>query len=359
VRLAASERVRVGDVLTIGTGQRKEEARVAEVGAEVTLAEPLRQGHAAGVDVSDMGTGIEFRPATKWAHRSGEAVQALGRGLRLDRALEQGYAWGTPVVNAAAESGGYRSGPAPAQWFGGMLSARAGSMALKDASGEVVVDGLVYGSQQSSSSGNGTIASPELATLEGEQSQGGCLVVAPVVGRSRGRLPDGADEDQMCTDFRTPGGTALAAAAGAGAQNVKVASVAGLAAGERLVLGAGAAREEVEVAEVGSAGATTLREGAAAGAVELRVGSGFSFRAGQAVEVGQGEEAERGEVAEVSGGRGGGRLLLKAPLRRAHGAGAAVAGTGLTLRRGLAGAHAPGVALVTEEPTPGRPNRYR
>jgi hypothetical protein len=93
-----------------------------------------------------------------------------------------------------------------------------------DASGAVVVDAMVYGSQQSSSSANGTITSPELATLEGDQSKGGCIVVVPTAGRggpgrgapatgatssSVGRTSDGADTDSNCTDFRlqasTPG----------------------------------------------------------------------------------------------------------------------------------------------------------
>ena len=67
------------------------------------------------------------------------------------------------------------------QWYGVPLSATAGSVALMDA-GSLVVDAMVYGSQQSNSSANGTITSPELATLEGDQSQGGCIVVAPVTG---------------------------------------------------------------------------------------------------------------------------------------------------------------------------------
>ena len=51
-----------------------------------------------------------------------------------------------------------------------------------DASGTLIVDAIVYGSQQSNSSANGTISSPEIATLEGDQSQGGCIVVVPGSG---------------------------------------------------------------------------------------------------------------------------------------------------------------------------------
>src|SRR6185369_9665700 len=69
--------------------------------------------------------------------------------------------------------------PTPNQWFGGVLSARGGSIALTDPSAAVVVDAIVYGSQQSNSSANGTIASPELATLEGVQGGGGCMAIVP------------------------------------------------------------------------------------------------------------------------------------------------------------------------------------
>ena len=85
---------------------------------------------------------------------------------------------------------------------------------------------MVYGSQQSNSSGNGTIASPDLATLEGDQNGGGCIAVVPravspfMLARNPNmpqppvcimRYPDGADADQLCKDFRqdnvpTPGG---------------------------------------------------------------------------------------------------------------------------------------------------------
>jgi hypothetical protein len=77
---------------------------------------------------------------------------------------------------------------------------------------------MVYGSRQSSSSANGTIASPELAILEGDQRQGGCIVVVPSAGRggfgrrggaaapaaarSLGLAIDGADTDSNCTDYQ-------------------------------------------------------------------------------------------------------------------------------------------------------------
>ena len=74
---------------------------------------------------------------------------------------------------------------------------------------------------------NGTITSPELAVLEGNQQGGGCQAVAPgpipawrlarnpelakAADRSLVRFPDGADTDVLCEDFHlseapTPGG---------------------------------------------------------------------------------------------------------------------------------------------------------
>ena len=141
-------------------------------------------------------------------------MQALGSGITLDSPMIKGHPYGAPVVNHMAATVGYQGSPAPNQWFGGVLSAHAGSIALLDASGTVVVDAMVYGSHQSNSSGNGTIASPELATLGAEQGKGGCIVVVPglargfgpaaaaasAANRSVGRFPDGA-----ATDVPTPG----------------------------------------------------------------------------------------------------------------------------------------------------------
>src|SRR5204863_1136897 len=188
----------------------------------------------SGVDVSDVGTGISFSPATRFKHLSGDAVQALGGGLTLDKPLGKGHAYGAPVVNPLATAAGYQ-GPSPNQWFGGTLSARAGSIALLEASGAVVVDAIVYGSQQSNSSANGTIASPEIATLEGDQGKGGCIAVAPIMAggfgsaaaagsganRSVGRFPDGRDTDNNCTDFQLQPATTLGAGSAAGATTIK------------------------------------------------------------------------------------------------------------------------------------------
>jgi non-reducing end alpha-L-arabinofuranosidase len=356
IKVVADSNMTVGDTLTIGTGRRKEVVKVASVGtAGVSLATPLKFDHAAGIDVSDPGTGVRFSPATKFAHVSGDAVQALGSGVTLDKPLARGHAYGAPVSNSSA---GYQGPPAPNQWFGAVLSTRAGSIALIDAGG-TVVDAIVYGSQQSNSSANGTIASPELATLEGDQGKGGCIAVllAGTANRSLGRFPDGADTDSNCADFLTQSATTLAVATAEGATNLKVASVAGFEAGQTVLVDTGANLETAVIGTVGTAGATTVRTAIEAGATVIPVASGFGFSAGQTITV----EGETAVVVSSGGGRrgAGGTITVAAPLRSAHAVGAQVAGSGITFTAALKRAHAAGSQIAAHLPTPGAPNQLR
>ena len=214
-----------GSELTLDTGDRIETARVKTVVKSVEryvrrfgqpeqpreqgvveLEAPLKSAHATGVDVSCPGSGVSFTPATRYAHESGDAVQPLGETVQ-----------GLLATGKPDEGLVYRYALSPA----------AGSVALVDSATGTVLDAVVYGSQQSNSSANGTIASPELATLEGDQNGGGCIAVVPrampafmLARMPKGtvpppvciiRLPDGADADQLCSDFRqttvpTPGG---------------------------------------------------------------------------------------------------------------------------------------------------------
>nr|BFE60892.1 hypothetical protein GCM10020063_054180 [Dactylosporangium thailandense] len=213
IKVAADSNMTVGDSLTVDTGASKEVVTVTAVGTAgangtgVDLAAPLRFAHASGVDVSDPGTGISFSPATSLPHVSGASVQALGSGIALDSPLAHGHPTGAAVVNPLVTTAGYQGAPAPDQWFGGALSTSAGSIALRDATGAVVVDAIVYGSQQSSSSGNGTITSPEIAVMEADQGGGGCIAVVAGsgagAGRSNARWPNGSDADSLCHDFVT------------------------------------------------------------------------------------------------------------------------------------------------------------
>jgi hypothetical protein len=368
IKVAANANMTAGDTLTIGTGARKELVKIASVGTPgaggtgVTLAAPLRLDHMSGVDVSDVGTGISFSPATKFPHVSGDAVQALGSGIVLDSPLARSHEYAAAVNNPMAKTVGYEGPPAPNQWFGGALSTRAGSIALMDSSGAVVVDAMVYGSQQSSSSANGTIATPEIATLEAEQGKGGCIVVVPTVaggaGRSRGRFPDGADADSLCTDFLTQPVTALSAPSAAGATNIKVASVADFAAGQTVAIDTGANVETAVIATVGTAGASTVAAATNTGATVLPVASAIGFSAGQTITIDSGANRETAVVVSVTRGRGGATIAVAAPLTHAHAAGAPVSGTGITFETALTRAHASGAQIASGAPTPGAPNQF-
>ncbi len=114
------------------------------------------------------------------------------------------------------------------------------------------MDAIVYGSQQSNSSANGYIIQADLATLEGVQHQGGCMAIVPGAGsgprhrddRGSRRCPRRAQPQHrplprwpryrpdLCTDFMVQPATTLPEGASAGAGNIKVAGVAGFAAGQ-------------------------------------------------------------------------------------------------------------------------------
>lgn len=232
IKLEVTENLSPGDVITISTGDRVEVSRIKQVissvsapvrrpgpqapphiPGEVELETPLERAHAAAVDVAGEGSGIELEGALLYAHKSGEAVQCLGLPYELDRPVGKHIHKGTAVV---------LSGEEDCQPFNNELSAAAGSLILY--ADDVVVDAIVYGSRQSNSSANGTIAAPEIATLEGSQSQGGCIAVVPQRAFRRPgsepkaedlilnliRYPDGSDKDSLCEDFRpsktpTPG----------------------------------------------------------------------------------------------------------------------------------------------------------
>lgn len=400
IKVAANSNMTVGDQLIISTGTKKELAvikQILKVGAapastgfgqpqttaafgEVELAAPLKFDHMLDVDVSDRGTGISFSPATRFAHKSADAVQALGSGITLAAKLTQKHDFGAPVTGSKNTSG-YMGAKKPNQWYGNPFSGTAGSLALKDASGSVLVDAVVYGSQQSSSSANGTVASPEIATLEGNQSQGGCIVVSPNSGqrfpqvsaasqpaKSVGRYPDGNDNDNNCTDFLIQNAVTLLANADEGAANIKVGNVADFSAGQKIILGSGENAEAATIASVGTSGATTV--GLAMNAISnvIVVGSAEGFSAGQAITVDKGTYMEKAVIASVASGRrrfGANRnatpadtIKLVKPLLYGHDAGAQVSGSGITLTTPLTKAHASGSPVASGVPTPGEPNVY-
>ena len=198
--LEATADMREGMEITISTGQRKEVRRITKVIKSshaplprrfgqpavvhepgiVEIDEPLSMDQISGVDVWTPGSGIEFTPALKYDHTSGDAISAPAAPIALDGNYSYTY------------------------------STRAGAIALYH--GDVLVDAVIYGSKQSDSSANGTITRPDLAVLEGDQSQGGCLAVVPQMRRPFGRnaepapvptqslirFPDGEDNDALC-----------------------------------------------------------------------------------------------------------------------------------------------------------------
>jgi hypothetical protein len=354
-------------------------ASVGTAGAQgtgVTLTAPLKLPHASGVDVWGRGTGISFTPATRFAHRSGDAVQALGSGVVLDRPLTRAHPYGAPARYRGTANEGYQ-GPAPQAWFGSTLLITGGAIALTDPSGAVVMDAIVYGSQQSNSSANGYITRPDLATLEGVQHQGGCMAIVPGAGsgpataniaaaaaapgaanRSIGRFPDGRDDDSLCTDFMVQPVTTLPEGSAAGATNIKVAGVAEFSPGQTVLIGSGPAAETAVIASVGTAGSTRQSAATQTEVTIIPVAATAGFVVGQSLTIDTGASQETATIAQVQGGRGGARITVTMPLKVAHAAGAPVAGSGITLTTSLARDQPRGATVTAELPTPGAANRY-
>ncbi len=349
---------------TLGGPLRPDE----DAGTGLDIAEPLKFFHSSNMPYSVNGTGISFEPATKYPHYSNEPVLALCYAIELDKALSSAHPIDEAVTGGSAVAAGAYAGAVPADLlFGGpALSDTGGSILLRDARGHVA-DALNFG----------LLVDPWLS--EGYQADSGAnapgnFVPTPSASRrfgalpgatasvSAGRYPDGADLDDNKNDFRVQQTFGLAAAAEAGADNIKLLSVQGITPGSSLVFGRGADAAVVEVAEVGSPGATVLSAPAGPGARSLTVLSAQGFVPGQVVLVG----AEKAEVAEVIIPRGRRlppaemlqKLVLKTPLRQSHKASDPVCGTGVTLKAPLKAAAAPGAPVTSAQPTPGAPNRY-
>ena len=401
IKVTDNSAINVGDVLTINTGARIEDVKVKRIisaytapargaapgaGGEIELEAPLKRDHMVDVDVFGSGTGISFTPATRFEHKSADLVQALGSGITLNNYLARAHQEGAPLHHTGDASFGYQG--QPNQWFGIPLSANAGSIALMDATGKVLVDGMVYGSQQSSSSANGTITSTEIATLEGEQGMGGCIVVLPgstarptaprasptdLTNRSVGRFPDGNDSDSNCSDFNVQNTVNIVVAAAAGSNNIKVASVANLSAGQKFIIGSGANAENILISNVGTTGATTTSAAINAGETVIPVGSVAGFAVGQTITIGSGATTETVVIATVTAARRGfggpppaantpaapgNSVTLTAPLKNAQAAGVQVSGSGVTLAAALTKTHAVGTQVASAGPTPGAANVY-
>ena len=163
----------------------------------------MQYDHIAGVDLSCEGSGVSFEPALKYAHRSGDEVRPLGRPYKL----------AVPLECALEEFGSPQEG-----LFAYALSPSAGSLSLVDPQSGTVLDAVVYGSRQSDSSANGTVASPELAVMASPQDGGGNIAVVPQDRFFPGltakrpaplkalvRYPDGKDSDNLRVDLQISG----------------------------------------------------------------------------------------------------------------------------------------------------------
>ena len=396
IKVPDNSNMTVGDVLTISTGAKKELAKIKSIinivaapvrgasnseAGEVELVVPLKFDHMLGVDVSDVGTGISFSPATRFVHKSGDAVQALGSGITLESKLVKRHEVGAAVLNIQNTTVGYQGAKKPDQWYGLPLSIAAGSIALLNKGNVALVDGMVYGSRQSSSSANGTITSPEIATLEGDQSQGGCIVVVPNLPRgfqpsastadqsnkSYGRFPDGFDNDNNCGDFQTQNTITLAAASTAGSNNIKVSSVTNFSNGQKIIIGSGINSETAVIETIGTAGGTILNTAADAGTKVILAGSVTGFASNQTITISSGANSETAVVASVVAGRRrfgtpansiADTLTVTMPLKNSHAAGTPVSGSGITLSTSLTKAFDSGSPISSSIPTPGEPNQY-
>jgi hypothetical protein len=399
IRLTANENMIAGDTLTIGTGARRETVCIKNItsvvssasrvfdpiggpvgdkGGVVELTTSIQYNHMIDVDVSDRGTGISFTPATRFEHRSADIVQALGSGITLTSALNENHEYGTAVLNPMSKTSGYQGSVTPNQWYGAPLSIAAGSLALLDNSSRVIVDAMIYGSAQTNSGSNGTITSPEIAVLEGNQSQSGCIVVVPGTGRTNqvtpagnrsvGRYPDGADTDSNCNDFLLQSMTTIATASPAGSKNIKVTSVANFVPGQSIFIGSGANSESIVIAEIGTAGGTTLATPTSSGAMAILVNGLQGFTTGQTITIGGGSNSETAVISSTAAVRrrpGPGAanapmdtIKVTAPLKYTYAAGSQVAGSGITLTTPLTRPITIGTLLTGSSPTPGKPNEY-
>ena len=338
-----------------------------DAGTGLDIAEPLKFHHASNMPYSVNGTGITFEPATKYPHYSNEPVLALCFAVELDSPLSADH----PIDEAVlAGTGGYRGDvPADLTFGGPALGTGGGNITLRDAKGNVA-DALNYG----------LVTDPWMA--EGYQADSGAdepgnfaRTPVPAMARraapgtpqsaasmSAGRFPDGADLDDNKNDFQMQHAHSLLMPVEAGQSNIKVSSVAALPEGASIVVGIGKDAEVLTVSKAGSPGATTLRTNAGAGSKSLVVVSALNFMPGQEVLVGD----EPAVVAEAVVPRGWwipveqqvNRLVLAAPLRKAHRADEPVTGTGLTLSAPLKAAHPAGTPVSTGLPTPGAANAY-
>jgi hypothetical protein len=290
------------------------------------------------------------------------------------RPLTNNHAIHAVVRDDSVESAGYQGKPTPNQWFGGpelttnspifgrTITIEEGSMVLRDASG-VIADSLNYGSlvdpwaaegyqAASGAKQSGCFAPAPNATL-----QLWSIVASPIaINTSAGRFPDGADTDSNCADFLAQAAATLSTSSPAGATNIKVSSVEGFIAGQKILIDSGANLEDAIIAAVGTAGATTIRTATGVGDTVLHAENVTGFSKGQRITIDSGANAERAVVSSIR--ERAATITIAAPLARAHAAGVQTSGSGISLTAALTRPHAVGAQVSNDVPTPGAPNQY-
>lgn len=341
-------------------------------GTGVDLEEPIKYYHSSNMPYAVNGSGVTFEPATKFDHSSNEPVLALVYALELTAPLKADHDVDEVVFDAKVVNAGYQGPVAADQLYGGpAFSTSQGNITLRDAKSNIV-DALNYGGVVDPWLGEGFQGQSGLeepgnfVQTPASAQRGGFPGMAPAVATpdlSAGRYPDGADTDENEKDFNVQKSFSLAAPVKAGETNIKVNSVAGIIIGQRLFLGPDA--EPVIAANIGTPGYAPLAVAAPAGASKLSVSGVQAFSVGQTVYVGD----ERAEIAEIKAARRNmwgpapatpvyDEVILATPLKKAHGTGEALAGTGITVSSPIKGSYATGASVTGSVPTPGAPNRF-
>ena len=338
-------------------------------GTGVELEEPLKYFHSSNMPYAVNGTGVTFEPATKFDHSSNEPVLALVYALELESPLAKNHDVDDVVYDAKVVDAGYQGCVEADQLFGGpAFTATQGNITLRDGNANIV-DALNYGG----------VVDPWLG--EGFQGQSGLeepgnFVQTPASNvrvmpgapapqapnLSAGRYPDGFDSDENESDFKVQRAVSLAGPVKAGDTNIKLTATNNIRIGQRLFIGSEG--EEVIAAVIGTPGYSPLKVNAAAGAKQVEVSGVQGFTAGQTVLVGD----EQAVIAEIHAVRRNYRVpvvpgqndvvILRAPLKKAHGTEEALTGTGVSVSSPVKADYAAGAAVVDNVPTPGAPNRF-
>ena len=359
-------------------------------GTGLDLEEPLKFDHSANMPFAVNGTGITFEPASKFDHSSNEPVLPLIYAIELDKPLAKKHAINSVVLDVQVQNAGYHGDVEADLLFGGpVLDASRANMTLRNGKG-LIVDALNYGGlvdpwlaegyHADAGAGAEGAYAPVPQTGRGRGGFGGfgaapAATTAAGPDLSTGRYPDGYDTDDNKLDFHTGQASTIAAPAQAGEDNIKVASVQGLAIGQTMYIGSGASQEKVKIAVVGTAGVTTLSADAKKGEKTVAVAASQGFQVGQIILI----DGEKYTIASIQavprrgfggfggfsgfGGRGGqqqpvepDKITLTEGLKAAVTSGEYLTGTGVTLGAPLTKNHGAGDAFTASAATPGKPN---